>query len=78
MAVRGYVGKNPQNGHKLHGKYDALWVWKPGAYRFFGFRDRTNFFLTNAARKAKPKVQETDYGFALELYNDYCGSLSGQ
>jgi hypothetical protein len=66
MAVKGTVGKQPENGHRLKGRFDSMYELKPGDHRFMGFRRGTDFFLTNAARK-NAKNQSPDYEFGLKI-----------
>ena len=70
IAISGRVGKMPENGHQLKGKYADITELKPGDFRFFGFRDGDTFFITNGARK-DPKRQDRDYDFALEIRAKY-------
>lgn len=72
VAAKGHVGKVPENGHKLIGEYDGIYELKPGDYRFFGFRDRTDFYITNAAPKqSRTRRQEPDYKRAKMLREEY-------
>jgi hypothetical protein len=70
VALLGRVGKIPENGHQLKGKYADITELKPGDFRFFGFRDGDTFFITNGARK-DPKRQKRDYDFAVEIRAKY-------
>jgi hypothetical protein len=69
IAVKGRVGKVPENGHPVQDPYRPIQELKPGNYRFMGFREGSVFFLTNGA--PKKKNQNADYRFALEIYNAY-------
>jgi hypothetical protein len=76
MAIKGTVGRVPENGHKLHGDYDTLWVLKPNDFRFIGFRHRDLFLLTNGARKTETEEeQEKDYRLGLKLRKEFFESL---
>jgi hypothetical protein len=66
VANRGYVGKQPENGHRLKGEYSELYELKPGDHRFMGFRFGRDFYLTNGAPK-DDKKQEKDYAFSLKI-----------
>ena len=70
IAISGRVGKVPENGRQLKGKYADITELKPGDFRFFGFRDDDTFFITNGARK-DPKRQHRDYDFAVEIRAKY-------
>ena len=70
IAISGRVGKIPENGRQLKGKYADITELKPGDFRFFGFRDGDTFFITNGARK-DPKRQDRDYDFAVEIRARY-------
>jgi len=70
IAILGRVGKIPENGRQLKGKYADITELKPGNFRFFGFRDGDIFFITNGARK-DPKRQDRDYDFAVEIRAKY-------
>lgn len=75
VAVKGRVGKVPENGRQLEGKYSALIELKPGDFRFLGFRDGNVFLITNGARK-DPKLQHRDYDFALQIREEYLAKKS--
>jgi hypothetical protein len=70
VALLGRVGKVPENGRQLKGKYADITELKPSNFRFFGFRDGDTFFITNGARK-DPKRQDRDYDFAVEIRAKY-------
>jgi hypothetical protein len=76
ISVKGVVGKQPENGHRLYAPYDDLYELKPGDFRFMGFRSGRDFYLTNGALKAKRKEQERDYKFGLEVRAVVLQSLS--
>jgi hypothetical protein len=65
ITIKGVVGKQPENGHRLYEPFSDLYELKPGDFRFMGFRSGNNFYLTNGAPKAKKKEQERDYRFGL-------------
>ncbi len=69
VAVKGRVGKVPENGHPLQDPFKPLQELKPGDYRFMGFRDGGVFFLTNGA--PKKKNQHPDYRIAQEILEAY-------
>ncbi len=67
VAVKGRVGKVPENGHPLQPPYKPLIELKPNDFRFMGFRDGMTFYLVNGA--PKKRNQNADYSFALTAYN---------
>lgn len=76
MALKGTVGKVPENGHKLHGDFEVLWVLKPGDHRILGFRHLDSFYLTNGAPKQpKHHQQEPDYREGMRLRSEFRKSL---
>ena len=71
LAARGTVLVREQ-GHHLRPPYEDIYELKPGRYRFFGFRDRHLFLVTNAAMKMPQlRQQEGDYRMALTLRTEY-------
>lgn len=74
IAIKGAVGKQPENGHWLEGAYSELYQLKPGDFRFFGFRHLIDFFITSGATK-DVKNQEKDYAFALKLKHAFFAEL---
>lgn len=70
-------GKLPGSafGHFLKGKYSQIFELKPTDSRFFGFFVDTQFYVTNAAKKCKPKQQEADYERALAMRDDFLRRL---
>lgn len=77
MSVKGHVAKQPENGHRLHGKYDDLYEVKPGNFRFMVFRHGNEFFITNGAPKKLKGKQDEDYAIALQLRKDFLASQGG-
>lgn len=75
IASKGHVGKVPENGHQLKGRYKDLYVLKPGGHRFLGFRFQSTFLLCSGCRK-DAKQQDRDYEFALELRTAFLKSAS--
>jgi hypothetical protein len=68
VAVKGIVGRVPENGHWLKGKYHDIMELKPSGHRFFGFRDGRVFYLASGVKKdPRGRVQKRDYEFALGL-----------
>ena len=74
-AATGRVAKVPENGHRLQGEYRDLYEFKPGNFRFIGFRYRDTFYLTNAAHKSPKKKQDRDYRLALRLRTEFIARL---
>lgn len=71
LALKGVVGKVPENGHALHGEYDGLHVLKPGDHRFMYFRWGDSCYITNGAPKKTNAKQNSDYGQALKLMKEF-------
>ena len=73
ISIKGVVGKQPENGHRLQGDFNDLYELKPGDWRFMGFRQGVDFYLTNGA--AKKRNQEPDYRFAMNVRAFVIGEL---
>ncbi|MFL5483246.1 MAG: hypothetical protein ACJ8AK_13785 [Gemmatimonadaceae bacterium] len=54
-------------GHWLKGKFKKVYEFKTKKCRCFALQRGPDYYLMNAADKAKPKKQEKDYERALEL-----------
>jgi len=71
-AIKGWLGKMPQNGHPLHFEFDGLFVWKPSDFRFIGFRYTQTYYVTNGAPKRLPeRKQDADYKIGLALKEEF-------
>lgn len=64
-----------EHGHWLDGPYSDLFEFKPYKYRVLAFRRSNYLYVTNAAKKALPKVQNRDYDYALALRDDFLARL---
>jgi hypothetical protein len=72
FAIKGRIGKMPENGHPLHGEFEDLFVWKPSDFRFIGFRHTHSYYVTNGAPKRLPeRKQDADYRIGLALKEEF-------
>ena len=63
-------------GHFLKGRYSHIYEIKSHGSRFFGFFVDQTFYVTNAAKKKKPRDQEADYARAVAMREDFLSRLA--
>jgi hypothetical protein len=70
-AVKGTIGKMPQNGHPLQNEFEGLFCLKPGDHRFLTFRHLQCVYVTNGGPKIDGPQQNADYRLALRFRNEF-------
>jgi hypothetical protein len=59
------------HGHWLEAPYEVIYEFKPHDFRVMAFRDGAVLRITNAAKKAKSRVQNRDYDVALRMRSEW-------